>query len=94
MEDTKERLDVFLLRAGFFDSREKAREAIKNRQILLNGKIEDKCGRKIDTHVNIEFVGRKNPYVSRGGLKLEKAINEFNINLENKICMDIGASSG
>lgn len=94
MEDTKERLDIFLLKKGFFDSRERAREAIKNKEVFLDGKIEEKCGRKVDLNAKIEFVGRKNPYVSRGGLKLEKAIKEYNIDLTNKICMDIGASTG
>jgi len=90
----KERLDVHLVNEGYFDSREKARRAIMEGLILVNGVVEDKPGFQIDTRAELEVRGNPLPYVSRGGLKLEKAINEFNINLEGKVCIDIGASTG
>ncbi|NLM09341.1 MAG: TlyA family RNA methyltransferase [Clostridiaceae bacterium] len=90
----KERLDVHLVNRGYFDSREKARRAIMGGLILVNGIIEDKPGFQVDTEAELEVKGNPHPYVSRGGLKLEKAINEFEIDLTDKVCIDIGASTG
>ncbi|KYH35701.1 hemolysin A [Clostridium tepidiprofundi DSM 19306] len=94
MADTKERLDVLLLKRGFFNSRERARESILSGKIFVNNIPITKCGKKIDVDALIDFRGKTLPYVSRGGLKLEKALESFNISLEDKICIDIGASTG
>lgn len=94
MSETKERLDVLLVKKGMFSSREKARANIMAGQIFVEGQRVDKCGAKVKENAKIEFKGEILPYVSRGGLKLEKAINEFHINLKNKVCFDIGASTG
>jgi len=89
-----ERLDVLLFKKGIFSSRERAQEHIKNGEIQVDGTIVTKSGKKVSMESEIKFTGRQIPYVSRGGLKLEKAINEFNISLKNLTCMDIGASTG
>ncbi|ADL51682.1 TlyA family RNA methyltransferase [Clostridium cellulovorans] len=94
MSKEKERLDVLLVEKGLFSSREKARAAIMSRDILVNGQILDKAGEKIDVNSEIEYKGQEMPYVSRGGYKLEKAMKNFPIKLEEKICLDIGASTG
>lgn len=91
---TKERLDVVLVNKGIFTSRERARAAIMAGDIYVDNQKVDKCGEKVNIEANIEFKGAKMPYVSRGGYKLEKAMKEFDINLQDKICMDIGASTG
>lgn len=88
------RLDVILVQKGFFSSRERARASIMAGEIFVDGQRIDKCGEKIKEDANIEFRGDAMPYVSRGGLKLEKAIKSFNISLKDKVCMDIGASTG
>ena len=91
----KERLDVLLVEQGFAASREKAKAIIMSGSVFVNGQREDKAGTTFDpTKVNIEVKGHTLKYVSRGGLKLEKAMNQFSISLENKVCMDIGASTG
>ncbi|WZL71432.1 TlyA family RNA methyltransferase [Clostridiaceae bacterium 35-E11] len=90
----KNRLDIVLVERGFFDSREKARRAIMAGIVFVNHQRIDKPGTKIDIHEDIEIKGKEIPYVSRGGLKLEKAIEVFKIDLENKIALDIGASTG
>lgn len=94
MSDTLIRVDVLVFDKGFATSREKAKEYISEGKIYINGKKETKAGRKIDENSDIEFKGEVIPYVSRGGLKLEKAINQFEIELKDKICLDIGASTG
>lgn len=94
MAEQKIRLDVLVYNKGIATSREKAREYITSGKIFVDGKAETKCGRKVDEAVQVEMRGSTIPYVSRGGLKLEKAINNFHISLENKVCMDIGASTG
>ena len=94
MSELKERLDVLLVNKGIFESREKARAAIMAGQIYVDDQKVDKAGEKVKVAANIEFRGDTLPYVSRGGLKLEKAINNFGLNLEGKTCMDIGASTG
>lgn len=91
----KERLDVLLVRQGLAESREKAKAIIMSGCVYVNNQKEDKAGSMFDeTKVQLEVRGNTLRYVSRGGLKLEKAMNHFDISLENKICMDIGASTG
>ena len=91
----KERLDVLLVKQGFVPSREKAKTVIMAGQVFVNNQREDKAGSTFDeTKVTIEVRGNTLKYVSRGGLKLEKAMTEFPIVLEEKCCMDIGASTG
>lgn len=90
----KERLDVLLVNKGLFDSREKCKSAIMAGVVWINGLREDKPGTKVPVDCEIEIKENANPFVSRGGLKLDKALKEFEISLENKNCMDIGASTG
>lgn len=91
----KERLDVLLVSQGFAPSREKAKAIIMSGDVFVNGQREDKAGSMFDSSkAIIEVRGQQLKYVSRGGLKLEKAIQEFAIILDNNICMDIGASTG
>lgn len=90
----KERLDILLVKKGCFTSREKARSSIMAGLVNVNGFREDKPGSRFDEDCEIEIKQSLNPYVSRGGLKLVKAIKEFNIRLEGKIALDIGASTG
>jgi 23S rRNA (cytidine1920-2'-O)/16S rRNA (cytidine1409-2'-O)-methyltransferase len=94
MSETKERLDVLLVKKGIFESREKARASIMAGEIFIDDVRFDKCGEKVKEDVNIVFKGEKMPYVSRGGYKLEKAMKTFNIKLKDKVCFDIGASTG
>lgn len=91
---SKIRLDVYLHDNGYFESREKARICIMEGKVFVNNQKEDKPGTLIKDDANVIVKGEKLKYVSRGGYKLEKAINEFNINLQNKICIDIGSSTG
>ncbi len=90
----KERLDVLLFSKGLFESREKARGAIIAGLVFVNGERADKPGATYDTDCMIEVRGNPMPYVSRGGLKLEKAIQVFQLNLEGCTCVDVGASTG
>lgn len=91
----KERLDILLVRQGLAASREKAKAVIMTGCVYVNDQKEDKAGTMFDeTKVQIEVRGNTLRYVSRGGLKLEKAIAQFAIQLDEKICMDIGASTG
>ena len=90
----KERIDVLLVEQGFFDSREKAKRAIMAGIVHDDYDIIDKPGTKIPVDSNLHVKGDILPYVSRGGLKLEKAIKEFNINLNDCIMVDIGSSTG
>jgi 23S rRNA (cytidine1920-2'-O)/16S rRNA (cytidine1409-2'-O)-methyltransferase len=94
MSETKERLDMLLVKKGIFPSRERARASIMAGQIFIDGQRVDKCGEKVNESSNIDFRGEALPYVSRGGLKLEKAIKSYNIDLTGKTCFDIGASTG
>lgn len=90
----KERLDIFLVRKGHFQSREKARAAIIAGAVHVNGiKAERPSHPASDEHI-IEIRENVHPYVSRGGLKLHKAIEVFNISLKDRVCIDIGASTG
>jgi len=90
----KERLDVLLVKKGLFESREKARSAIMAGIVIVNGNKEDKPGTRIPVESEIELKDNPNPYVSRGGLKLEKAISYFGIDLNGKTAIDVGASTG
>lgn len=91
----KERLDVLLVEQGFAASREKAKAIIMSGSVFVNGQREDKAGTTFEpAKSTIEVKGHTLKYVSRGGLKLEKAMKQFSISLENKVCMDIGASTG
>ena len=91
----KERLDVLLVEQGFATSREKAKAIIMSGSVFVNGQREDKAGTTFDpAKSTIEVKGHTLKYVSRGGLKLEKAMAQFGIRLEEKVCMDIGASTG
>lgn len=90
----KERLDVILFSKGLFESREKARGAIMAGMVFVNGERSDKPGTSYNADCNIEVKGNPIPYVSRGGLKLEKAIGEFDLSLEGLTCVDVGASTG
>ena len=90
----KERLDVLLVQRGWFPSREKAKTTIMAGMVYVNGQKEDKAGMKFPADAEIEVRGHVLKYVSRGGLKLEKAVNLFGLDLSGKTCMDIGASTG
>lgn len=91
----KERLDVLLVNGGFAPSREKAKVIIMSGKVFVNGQREDKAGSTFDPEkITIEVKGNTLKYVSRGGLKLEKALQNFDLTVDGKICMDIGASTG
>ena len=90
----KERLDVLLVERNLVSSRERAKALIMAGEVYVDGMKEDKAGTKIDIKSEITIKGGDMKYVSRGGFKLEKAINEFGVELKDKICMDIGASTG
>lgn len=91
----KERLDVILVNQGHAPSREKAKAIIMSGNVYVNGQKEDKAGSQFDeSKIQLEVRGSQLKYVSRGGLKLEKAMDSWDISLEGKVCMDIGASTG
>ena len=94
MASKKERLDILLVEKGICNSRERAKTNIMAGLVFVDGQRVDKAGEKVNRDAEIIFKGEELKYVSRGGLKLEKAMNEFNITLDNKVCMDIGASTG
>lgn len=90
----KERLDVLLVQQGLATSRELAKAYIMAGNVYVDGQKEDKAGTKVAVTAALEVKGNQMKYVSRGGYKLEKAIDAFDISLEGKICLDIGASTG
>ena len=90
----KERLDVLLVNRGLAESREKAKAVIMTGNVFVNDQREDKAGQKFPEEVYIEIRGKKLKFVSRGGYKLDKAIAVFPIELKNRICMDVGSSTG
>ncbi len=90
----KKRLDVLLVEKGLAPSREKAKAYIMSGIVYVDGEKEDKAGSTFDEEKNIEVRGNTLKYVSRGGLKLEKAMETFPIDLSGKVCMDVGASTG
>lgn len=91
---TKERLDVLLVNRGLFESREKAKTAIMAGQIFIGTVCVDKAGTKVAIDADIYVKGNTLPYVSRGGLKLEKALTMYPIDLTDAVMVDIGASTG
>ncbi len=90
----KERLDVLLVKRNLAESREKAKAVIMAGIVYVDGQKEDKAGTAFEDTVSIEVRGTTLRYVSRGGLKLEKAMTHFGAALEGKVCMDVGASTG
>ena len=90
----KERLDVLMVQRQLAPSREKAKALIMAGCVLVDGEREDKAGTMFADKVEITVKGNTLKYVSRGGLKLEKAMEKFDITLDGKVCMDVGASTG
>lgn len=90
----KERLDVLLVTRGLFPTREKARRAIMAGLVRVEGDRVDKAGEKVPLDARIEVKGDPCPYVSRGGLKLERALRVFGLDLTDKAVLDVGASTG
>lgn len=90
----KIRLDIALTQRGLVPSREKAKALIMAGQVYLNGQKELKAGATVKSEDELEVRGSQNPFVSRGGLKLQKAAEKFDIDLDGSVCMDIGASTG
>ena len=90
----KERLDVLLVNRGLAASREKAKAIIMSGIVFVDGQREDKAGASFDSEIPIEIKGNTLRYVSRGGLKLEKAMQQFGTVMTDKVCMDIGSSTG
>ena len=91
----KERLDIILVEQGYAPSREKAKAILMSGIVYVNGQKEDKAGTLFDTEkITLEVRGSQPKYVSRGGLKLEKAMEQWNFSLDGMVCMDIGASTG
>jgi len=94
MKTDKERLDVILVKTGFFQTRQVAQSAIMKGLVFVNNKKIIKAGTFIDSSSQIEVVSDNHNYVSRGGIKLEKALNDFNVCVSDRVCLDIGASTG
>ena len=90
----KERLDVLLVKRNLAESREKAKAIIMAGSVFVDGEREDKAGSSFPADVRIEVKGHALPYVSRGGLKLEKALANFDVTVEGKVCTDVGSSTG
>ena len=90
----KERLDILLVNKGLAASREKAKALIMSGIVYVDNQKEDKAGSLFDENANIEIRGETLKYVSRGGLKLDKAVTVFNLNFDGYTCLDIGASTG
>ncbi len=90
----KKRLDILVYEKGFAESREKAKAIIMAGQVYVDNQKADKCGSAYDENAKIEVRGPALKYVSRGGLKLEKAMKSFELLLDGKTAMDIGASTG
>jgi len=94
MKSNKERVDVLLVDQGLFETREKAKRAIMAGIVFSHETRLDKPGEKIPADTPLTVKGKTLPYVSRGGLKLEKALKVFNLSVSDKILLDIGASTG
>lgn len=90
----KERLDVILVNRGLAPSREKAKALIMSGNVFVKQQREDKAGTMFDENADIEIKGEKLPYVSRGGLKLEKAVKVWKPPVKDAVCMDVGSSTG
>lgn len=94
MKEEKERLDVLLVKRGLASSREKAKAVIMAGEVFVDNQREDKAGQTFPVSARIEVRGKKMKYVSRGGYKLERAMETFPIDLQNTVCMDVGSSTG
>ncbi|WP_433946355.1 TlyA family RNA methyltransferase [Paenibacillus sp. SN-8-1] len=94
MAGSKERIDVLLVEQGFFESREKAKAAIMAGLVYGDTERIEKAGTKIPRETQLHVKGAIHPYVSRGGLKLAKAINTFGLDMNGRVMLDIGASTG
>ncbi len=94
MKATKKRLDVLLVERGLAQSRERAQALILAGEVLVDGKRVTKAGSSIPVDCAIEITGKDIPYVSRGGVKLEAALRDFNIDVTGLTCLDVGASTG
>ncbi|WP_077618739.1 TlyA family RNA methyltransferase [Bacillus sinesaloumensis] len=94
MGTKKERLDVLLVERGLIETREKAKRSIMAGLVYSNEERLDKPGEKVEIDIPLTVKGNVIPYVSRGGLKLEKAIKEFDLNIEDRIMIDVGSSTG
>lgn len=90
----KERLDVLLTERGLVSSRSQAKRSIMAGKVLVDGEVVDKAGTRVNLRSKIKLKGKESPYVSRGGLKLEKALQVFDIDILGKEAIDIGASTG
>ena len=90
----KERLDILLVKRNLAESREKAKAIIMSGNVFVDGQREDKAGSAFSEEVSIEVRGHTLPYVSRGGLKLEKALANFDVSVAGKVCTDVGSSTG
>ena len=90
----KKRLDMLMMERALAPSREKAKAYIMAGDVYVDGQKEEKAGTMFPETVKIEVRGNTLPYVSRGGLKLEKAMKNFDVTLKDKVCMDVGASTG
>ena len=90
----KERLDILLVKRNLATSREKAKAIIMSGNVFVDGQREDKAGTTFPEEVSIEIKGHTLPYVSRGGLKLEKAMKNFDVTMTDKVCTDVGSSTG
>lgn len=90
----KVRLDKLLLERGCAPSRERAQALVLAGKVLVNGQKVEKCGTVVNADSDIRLLGEDLQYVSRGGLKLERALDHWKINVEGKICLDVGASTG
>ncbi|MFH0887110.1 MAG: TlyA family RNA methyltransferase [bacterium] len=94
MKKQKMRLDDFLVIEGFYQSKTRAQRAVMAGVILVNEQKIDKPGKPVDASSKIRILGPDLPYVSRGGLKLDKALSEFKVDVKDRICLDVGASTG
>jgi 23S rRNA (cytidine1920-2'-O)/16S rRNA (cytidine1409-2'-O)-methyltransferase len=90
----KKRLDLFIVEKGLIESRQRAQAMIMAGKVRVNDQLIDKPGRQISINDKISIVGKDIPFVSRGGIKLEKALHEFHVNVSGWTCLDVGASTG
>src|SRR3990172_1141826 len=90
----KARLDRLLVERGLAESRQQAQALILAGQVLVNDQKVEKCGAPVSASAALRLLGKTMMYVSRGGLKLEGALEDFHVGVEGKICLDIGASTG
>lgn len=91
---SKQRLDTFIFKRGLAESRQRAQAMIMAGNVMVNEQLIDKPGRQVTQNDKISIIAKHLPYVSRGGLKLEKALHEFHVNVAGWTCLDVGASTG